>query len=223
MATMPSIPPAGQSGDAQDWFDSAPGRAILGSEAGAIADALSQRPGQHWLWLAPVVEAGAHRGDGRGLRLVRAGQGWRGDVDCSLPLPLPSDAFATVVLQHVVRDRGARGNELFAEAARILMPGGRLWLFVLNPLAPYRWRWRGSGLSASEPLAWRRRLRRHGLVPDAVSMGIGPTWKVAAAPDVQHGPGLRAAYLLRAEKRTLPLTPLRQRRALPLPQGVPAG
>ena len=218
---MPPTPQAGQSGNALDWFDSASGRAIIDSEAGLTADALAARPGQHWLWLA-ATGTGVGRGDGRGLHLVQAGQGWRGDVNCALPLPLPSDAFAAVVLQHVV-GAGRQGEGLFAEAARVLMPGGRLWLFVLNPLSPYRWRWRGSGLSASEPLAWRRRLRRHGLAPDAVSQGIGPTWQVAPVPEPQHGPGLRAAYLLRAEKRVLPLTPVRQRRPLQLPQEVPAG
>jgi len=38
---------------------------------------------------------------------------------------------------------------------------------------------------------------------------------------LQHGPGLRAAYLLRAEKREIPLTPVRQPAVVPVPQGVP--
>ena len=54
-----------------------------------------------------------------------------------------------------------------------------------------------------------------GLVPEPVSQGLGPSWSVRASPQPQQGPGLRAAYLLRAEKRTLPLTPVR-RRALQL-------
>jgi hypothetical protein len=39
----------------------------------------------------------------------------------------------------------------------------------------------------------------------------------------QSGPGLRAAYLIRAEKRTLPLTPLRKREPLRLSREAPAG
>ena len=48
-----------------------------------------------------------------------------------------------------------------------------------------------------------------GLAPDAVSLGLGPTWTIAAEPALQDGAGLRAAFLLRAEKRRLPLTPTR--------------
>jgi len=90
-------------------------------------------------------------------------------------------------------------------------------------LAPYRWRWRGQGFAASEPLTWRRRLRAVGLQPDPVSQGLGPTWMVQAAPRRQDGPGLRAAYLVRSEKRTHPLTPVRRRQPLRLPDGLAAG
>src|SRR3546814_10058674 len=75
-----------------------------------------------------------------------------------------------------------------------ISPGGRLWVFALNPLAPYRWRWRGTGLGASEPLSWRRRMRAAGLVPEPVSQGLGPGWKVRVAHEPQNGPGMRAPY-----------------------------
>lgn len=215
---MPSLLQDGQTA-AQHWFHAPAGRALIDSQDAAIAGALHQRTARHWLWLGPVDGEGPD--DGHGLRLAAAQTGWRGGIACALPLPLPSDAFATVVLQHVV-PAGADADALLAEAARILLPGGWLWMFVLNPLSPYRWRWRGSGLSASEPLTWRRRLREHGLVSDPVSQGIGPAWRIEAAPVLQHGPGLRAAYLLRAEKRELPLTPVRQPAALRLPQGAAA-
>jgi len=204
-----------------DWFLTDAGRAVLASEDAAVAQALVDRPGLPWLWCGPVPRAAD--GPGRGLYLAPGDRNrWRGPVDCALPLPLPSEAFGAVVLQHVARPGGARGADLLAEAGRLLVNGGRLWLFVLNPLAPYRWRWRGSGISASEPLAWRRRLRAAGLVPDAVSQGLGPNWTVQVSPVPQQGPGLRAAYLLRAEKRAIPLTPVRSRRVLPLPQGASA-
>lgn len=218
MATMPSSLPGGQSA-AHAWFQTPAGRAVIDAQASPVAEALRQRPGQHWLWLGPGAAAGPE--DARGLRLAVAEGGWQGDIACSLPLPLPNDSFATAVLQHAVPAVG-EADALLAEVARILVPGGRVWMFVLNPLSPYRWRWRGTGLSAAEPLTWRRRLRRHGLVPDPVSQGVGPSWRVEATSPPQHGPGLRAAYLLQAEKRELPLTPLRQRAGLRLPQGVPA-
>jgi len=221
MATMPSFLQAGQSTATHDWFRSAAGRAVLDSQADIVAEALSEAPGRHWLWLGADDDEGGCAGDGRGLHLRQNGDRWDGDVACGLPLPLPSEAFATVVLQHVVPG-GAASAALLAEAARVLLPGGRLWLFALNPLSPYRWRWRGSGLGASEPLSWRRHLRQHGLAPEPVSQGIGPTWQVATAPGLQHGPGVRAAYLLRAEKRQWPVTPVRARRMLQLPQQAPA-
>lgn len=220
---MPVQIPVRQTGPAtaHAWFLTDAGRAVLASEDAAVAEALADRPGLPWLWCGPVPRAAD--GPGRGLYLAASADSrWRGQVDCALPLPLPSEAFGAVVLQHVARPGGDRGAGLLEEASRLLVNGGRLWLFVLNPLAPYRWRWRGSRISASEPLAWRRRLRAAGLVPDAVSQGLGPNWTVQVSPVPQQGPGLRAAYLLRAEKRAMPLTPVRSRRVLPLAQGASA-
>jgi hypothetical protein len=48
-------------------------------------------------------------------------------------------------------------------------------------------------------------------VPDPVSRGLGPRWGVVAGGPAQHGPGLRAAWMLRAQKRLVPLTPVRSR------------
>ena len=203
---------------APSWFDLAPGRAVLDSEQPVVEQAVAERPGQPWLWLAPVVSG--ELPPGRGLALARTGSGWQGPITCGLPLPLPSECFGCVVVQHVA---SAATSALLAESARILVPGGRLWLLVLNPLSPYRWRWRDQSFGASEPLAWRRRLRAAGLQPDAVSQGLGPTWQVRAASQRQDGPGLRAAYLVRSEKRAHPLTPIRLRRPLRLPDGLAAG
>jgi SAM-dependent methyltransferase len=138
-----------------------------------------------------------------------------------LPLPLANESVATVVVQHVTRN-GEHGTTLLSECARVLVPGGKLWLFALNPLSPYRWRWNGNGLRASEPMPWRRRLRAAGMQPDAVSQGLGPRWRIEADAGLQHGPGLRAAWLLRAEKRAIPMTPLRTRAPLRIGSGVPA-
>ena len=33
-----------------------------------------------------------------------------------------------------------------------------------------------------------------GLAPDAVSNGVGPSWRLEAVTESQNGPGLRAAY-----------------------------
>jgi len=216
---MPAILPTGQPAAASDWFDTPAGRAILDSEHVLVAEALGVHPGLPWLWLSPG--APGYEIEGRGLHLVRRGAGLTGVVRCSCPLPLPSEAFGAVVLQHAV---GAHRNdrELLHEAARVLAPGGHLTLLVLNPLTPYRWRWRGCGIASAEPLAWRRRLRDAGLAPDAVSRGVGPSWRVQPVDDIQSGPGLRAAFALRGQKRHLPLTPVRRTRALPMPAAAPA-
>ena len=219
MATMPLSSLIGQSDSASAWFGSDAGQALLESEQPAVLRAFAERPAQPWLWLGPVDQA--LQIEGRGLRLVTANEAWAGAVHCGLPLPLANESIGVVVVQHVAKARSPR-HGLLDECARVLAPGGRLWLFALNPLAPYRWRWRGSGLSASEPLTWRRRLRAAGLAPELVSQGIGPSWRVNVIHDLQNGPGLRAAYAIRAEKRAWPLTPVRQRTPLRLPEGVPA-
>ena len=223
MPTMPSRSPAGQPDGLPDrrsaWFESTAGQALLDSESGSIRAALGERPGQSWLWLAPASQAVDSMG--RGLQLQVTGDGWDGPLRCALPLPLANESVATVVVQHSVVV-GPQGAALMEECARVLVPGGRLWLYVLNPLSPYRWRWKGAGLRAAEPMRWRRRLRAAGLQPDGMSQGLGPRWRIEVSPELQQGPGVRAAYLLRAEKRSIPLTPLRQRAALRIGEGVPA-
>lgn len=68
--------------------------------------------------------------------------GFEGDVRCVLPLPLPTESVRAIVVQHVVADSVV---EFFDECARVLMPGGCLYLFALNPLSPYRLRWLRQG------------------------------------------------------------------------------
>lgn len=212
-------PPADLSDSPHRWFTSTAGVAMLDSEVESILGILAQRPSQPWLWLSPAEQPiGA---TGRGLQLQTSEGGWRGPILCAMPLPLANESVATVVIQHSTRP-GRRAAALFDECARVLVPGGRLWLYALNPVSPYRWRWARSGLAASEPTPWRRRLREAGLQPLGVSQGLGPRWRVEAHSTLQQGPGLRAAYLLCAEKRTIPLTPLRSRVVMRLGEGVPA-
>ena len=211
MATMPALSPRGQPATGSpDWFGSAAGQALLESEAEALAGQLADSRGLPWLWLGPVEAAQAPSPQGRGMRMRACDGRWIGDIECGPCLPLAGESIGAIVLQHVLT-RDDAGVRLLQECARVLVPGARLSLFALNPLAPYRLRWRGEGLGASEPLVWRRRLRGAGLSPEPLSQGVGPSWRVAASPQLQQGAGLRAAYLLRAEKRTLPLTPVRQR------------
>ena len=209
----PAAPLAG------DWFASAPGRAVLDSEDDVVRLAAAERPGQPWLRLMPT--GGLAVVGERELPLHVAGGFFDGPLRCALPLPLASESVGTVVLQHVA-DGSVVPDAILEEAARVLVPGGRLWLLTLNPLAPYRVRWLRQGPSASEPVRWRRRLRNAGLEPEAVSQGVGPRWKPIPNATLQQGAGMRAAFLLRAEKRVVPLIPIRSRPALRLHNGVPA-
>ena len=207
------------------WFLLPAGQAVLDSEHTIVADALAAHPvvGLPWLWLAPT--AAAEPPAGRGLRLNPVSDGWQGSFRCLLPLPLASESLGAVVLQHV-GDAPINGpvdaTALVEECARVLVPGGRLSLLGMNPLSPYRLRWRRTGLSGNDPATWRRLLVDAGLAPESFAQGVGPQWSPTASPSLQSGPGLRAAYLLRAEKRAYPMTPMRLRKPLALSDGVPA-
>jgi len=203
--SLPVVNPARHP--AQCWFESPHGQALLESERGVVETALHERPAQEWLWLAPVPDVGESGSTG-GQRLSPTG--WDRNPRYPTPFSIPAESLGTVVLQHVAD--GAWDPALLAECRRLLAPGGRLWLFALNPLAPYRWNWRGTGLGGTEPVVWRRRLRRAGFAPEAVSQGIGPRWNPRVDDALQSGAGIRAAYLLRAEKRAFGLTPIRSGR-----------
>ena len=209
----PALPGAG-------WFATPAGQTLLDSELASVHAALAERPGQPWLWLAPGVPDEAPA-PGQGLRLQAAADGWAGSLRCARPLPLANESVAAVVLQHAVGN-AEQLRLLVEECARVLVPGGRLSLLCLNPLSPWRWRWAGDGPGSSEPMPWRRRMRMAGLVPEAVSQGLGPRWGLLPDASLQHGPGVRAAWLLRAEKRVSPLTPVRTRQPLRIGGGVPA-
>lgn len=208
--------------DAADaWFASMAGRALLDSEASLVTDAARSRLGPVMLWLGPLAAPPRDIGDGLPVRLHGGATGFHGDLRCGLPLPLASESCAVAIVQHL-GDAGWASADLLAECERVLVPGGWLWLLALNPLSPYRWRWHGHGLTAREPVTWRRRLRAAGLVPDSLTQGVGPVWACRPHARPQDGVGLRAAFLLRAEKRRLPLTPLRHPRVLALRAGTPA-
>ena len=206
---------------AASWFAGVMGQALLASEADCVRAALQQRPGQAALWLGPA-SASLPEADGPlPLRLHPDGATFNGDLRCGLPLPLASESCAVAIVQH--GDACACDPaELLAECERVLLPGGWLWLLALNPLSPYRVRWWGQALHAREPVTWRKRLRAAGLAPDSLTQGVGPVWEITADARLQDGVGLRAAFLLRAEKRRFPLTPLRKPRPLALRAGTPA-
>lgn len=203
---MPVPTVARQPDAAQRWLASPHGQAVLHSEWPSLHAALAARPGLPW-----VVFSAVPRPDfidlPHGLWLCDTGRRWQGEIDCGLPLPLASESVGAIVIQHV---ECASHPEWLAECARLLVPGGRLAVFVLNPLSPFRAHWQFEGAHGREPITWRRRLKRAGLVPDPVAQGIGPRWRSRIEATPQLGAGARAAWLLSAEKRQWPLTPRRQ-------------
>ena len=204
------------------WFALPAGRAVLDSETTVVADALAAHPviGLPWLWLSPLLAGESP--EGRGLRLAASGPGWSGAIRCGLPLPLASESLGAIVLQHVPGEGPGEAAALLEECVRLLVPGGRLALLALNPLSPYRLRWRGRRLIARDPIVWRRRMADAGLTPEPAAQGIGPQWSPTASPTLQSAAGLRAAFLQRAEKRAVPMTPIRPRLPLAIAEGVPA-
>jgi len=220
---MPALSHLSPADVATQWFLLPAGQALLDSEVTVVADALAAHPvvGLPWLWLAPTLSTGIELPEGRGLRLSPAAQGWQGGVRAEMPLPLASESLGAIVVQHVLTDDTA-AVALIEECARLLVPGGRLALLALNPLSPYRLRWRGRGLAARDPAHWRRMLSAAGLSPEPAAQGVGPQWSPTASPSLQSGPGLRAAYLQRAEKRVVPMTPIRPRLSRTITEGVPA-
>ncbi|MFT4257908.1 MAG: methyltransferase domain-containing protein [Pseudoxanthomonas sp.] len=216
------VPPAQHTpvaaSPAMDWFGSAAGVPVLAAERERIAAELEGRAPQPWLWLTPLATDAVELPP-RGMRLHRDATGLAGTIRCGLPLPLPSESFGVVVVQHMLDD--GRLPDLLAEAERILQPGGCLRLFALNPFSPWRLHWRGTGLQARTSAAWRARLRAAGfhVDPDQVEW-LGPAWREAGTAQLPQM--LRAACLIGAEKRIAPLTPARPASTW-RPDAAPAG
>jgi len=178
------------------WFGTADGQRLLAAEQQRIAAILAAKAAAPTLWL--------HPGGGAGVSVVAADVtlrarpgGFDGTLRCGPSLPLASDSFSAVVLQHV-SENGVRG--VLAECARVLEPGGRLWMFALNPVSPYRLRWRRTGLSIRGPGRWRRNLEDAGLdCSQHPPQWLGPAWRGSgsgSAPSM-----MRAICLLQADKR----------------------
>jgi len=197
------MPPAPSSRQATvaSWFDTEPAHALCRLESERLRSLLAERPVNPWLWVAPTpgwlerIEL-----PGRGLRLFRDGAAYAGDVHCGLPLPLPDESVNAIILQHVTaRD----AEQLIGDCARVLMPGGRLWLSTLNPFSPYRRQWRHHGLVVRSPQRLRHTLTQAGLSCEDLQY-LGPMWRDRSPARRDLAP-LRAACLFTAEKRTLAL------------------
>ncbi|PKH70904.1 hypothetical protein CXF96_14905 [Stenotrophomonas sp. Betaine-02u-21] len=193
----------------ETWFDSEPAQLLYQLEQQLLLPQLASLPAQPWLWISPSPRwlQGAAL-SGRGLRLYRDGTGYAGEARCALPLPLPNESVQAIVLQHVT---AADAALLLAECDRVLMPGGKLFLSILNPFSPYRTLWRRHGMVVRTPQRLRQLLERVGLECGPTRY-IGPLWPSGGGGGTMTP--LRAACLFSAEKRTFALpgpTPLKVR------------
>ncbi|MEA5667325.1 class I SAM-dependent methyltransferase [Stenotrophomonas sp. MH1] len=134
------------------------------------------------------------------MRLYRADgrHQWQGELRCGLPLPLPAETFNAIVIQHAAPEEL---DLLLAECARVLMPGGRLWMTLLNRYSPYRAHWQWQGARPASMARSRVLLKRHGIRCQTVQY-YGPLWSQAADAPGSGLPALRALCVLEAEKRT---------------------
>ncbi len=178
---------------------------LLAEERAWLSTQLAARPARPWLWLAPPASMPRDwpLPPPRGVLLCAQGGGYAGTLRCGASLPLANECLGDVVLQHPDRDAEA----LLAECERVLVEGGRLWLFTLNPWSPYRWRMHGD-LAAVTGGAWQQRLRALGLQVDAPRY-IGPSWRMGHAGGGALVAPLRAGCVVVAEKRGLaPVAPV---------------
>ena len=87
-----------------------------------------------------------------------------------------------------------------SECARVLMPGGRLWMTLLNRYSPYRARWQWQGPRPPSATRCQLRLQREGLRVRSVRH-FGPLWSDAGPAGGKALPALRAVCVLEFEKR----------------------
>ncbi len=153
------------------------------------------------------------------VRLHVDGDQLCGDVRCAPDaLPWEEASFRLIVVQHA-SDLLAEDN-LAEELARVLMPGGVLLWFAMNPWSPWHaWtHWqarRGMPLpQVTHAETTRRRLLRAQLAPVSVDY-LGACWPRRDRESSLHRWSpfmvLRGAYVLTASKQRAVMTPLRPR------------
>lgn len=203
-----------------DWFGGASGLALLAAEQLAIKRVLAGCPALPWAWFG--VDAADPPTGNRGVLLHRGGPGWTGAMRCRLPLPLASESFGLVLIQHVL-DADDDHHGLLEECARILAPGGVLWLAALNPWTPYRARWARTGLRSHDAGRWQAELQRAGFPAGSVSLQwLGPHWEVGpGSVGVGATDRFRAGIALTINKRVLAAQPPALLRSLRWQAGSP--
>lgn len=218
--------------DLERWFRTDLGRALLEAEARLLAEPCREHA-IHRLLLGMVdATEVAMPGDcyhSFSLAPTRRG-GSHGCVSAYEALPLPENSMDTIVVQNVL-EFADQPHQILREAERILAPGGRLLVLVLNPwslLGLKAWGqyrlgatyWRMQRISAHRLHDWMsllglavRRVRYDFYQlpidhPRLLRLGIALRRRLRPASFPVGG-----VYLMEATKETIPLTPVRPRRA----------
>jgi SAM-dependent methyltransferase len=200
----------------RDIYASKAIRGLLAEETAAFATDLQRCAATH------ALQISAAQRDvpptlptlGSWVRLELTDTGYAGDVRGAAdePLPFLADAFGLVVLRHAL-EVAPFPQELVAEAARVLAPGGMIALTGVHPASGWLpwllWRSRHQELVFSSPLRLRYWLHGADLEVER-SQRVGAIWP--ASGTMQHrGHPLGGGYLVVARKRRSAVLPVRLR------------
>ena len=190
---------------ASNIYASEPLRQLLADETAALAPDLQRCAGDHALHVTvssydrpptlPMLACWT--------RLHLAQAGYEGDLRgrADEPLPFADGSFALVLLRHAL-EVAPSPQDLLAEAARVLGPGGVLALTGMHPASGWLpwllWRGRHQELALNSPFRLSHWLHRANLTIERIGR-TGPLWP--ASPAAPRGGPLGGGYVLVARKR----------------------
>lgn len=155
------------------YFEMDPVRALLQQEWNAVREGTARIPSGPALSLSPAEAGreGGFRSHPDLIRLHLADSGVEGDLRCRPDaLPVESESIQLLVARHVL-DLLEPDSGIVDELARVLAPGGSLFLFGMNALSPWRLWSAIHGRAADSRPRIRSLARIHGL---CVGVGLHP-------------------------------------------------
>lgn len=204
-----------------DWFHRGAGRRLIVDVQRQATPELTRVFGHTGLFLRPTAEHPAELSGNmlaQVLSLHRSAPGFDGQFRCEDDaLPLAPDSLS-LVFSLFVLESSRDAPALVAEYARVLKPEGVVLIISLNPWSPTRLRWALQAGVTRSAGAVEDLLRNAGL--DVLRRHyLGPNWasKQGVTLMEDRRPRLfdafRAATLIVARRREIPLTP--QRKPMP--------
>lgn len=211
------------------WLASPLGQALLESEAALLEPVLARIFGYHFLQLGVSdYSMLAASPVGHKLAFVPRYEAGQSDVVAdNEALPLQSESVDAVLIHHAL-DYSPDNHRLLREAARVLMPGGKLLIIGFNPLSSWglrklcRWRnvapWHARYITSSRVQDWLKLLEfsidkvEHGayLLPFTHNQVVGTASRFEGLGQKFNAP-MGAIYLIVACKQVIPVTPIMPR------------